>query len=59
MLLKKTSKAAKSGFKRKKIAPLGSLKDIKEGPKPQNSGLPAFASGSASKFRPQSQAASK
>ena len=57
MLLKKTSKPAKSGFKRKKIAPLGSLKDLKVGSKPSSSALPAFASGTSSKFRPQSQPA--
>ena len=44
MLLKKQSKAAKSGFKRKKMGTLGSFREIKDGTKAVKSGTAPFAS---------------
>ena len=44
MLLKKKSKVAKSGFKRKKMGTLGTFREIKDGTKAVKSGTAAFAS---------------
>jgi hypothetical protein len=43
MLLKKQSKVAKSGFKRKKMGTLGSFREIKDGTKALKSGVAGFA----------------
>jgi hypothetical protein len=50
MLLKKASKASKAGFKRKKLAPLGTLKEIKDGTKSLKSGVAGFSLNPALKF---------
>ena len=44
------SKVAKSGFKRKKLAPLGSFKEIKDGSKSLKSGTAPFSHNPAFKF---------
>ena len=43
MLLKKKSKVAKSGFKRKKMGTLGTFREIKDGTKALKSGVAGFA----------------
>ena len=50
MLLKKQSKVAKSGFKRKKLSALGTFKEIKDGTKSLKSGSAPFASNPGLKF---------
>ncbi len=47
MLLKKASKPAHRGFKRKKINPLGSYQEIKSGAKKVEAGSQGFASNPA------------